>query len=218
MHFKTSALLVTLSACNFGESVAYQYCSTTADPPVTSALSAWVDPEFPLNTAAGWKANGFATGLTRPRGVTFDSAGNLLVVDVGVGIVAFKLNKDGSAASNHTILADLKINHGIALNAHGNVLFARCVRSCFFHLQPSNTLHEAPTRRRGNGHIIPTHSLCQISRRSSTGWVMLRTQPVRYSFRRSFPTTSLWRAGATATSIQKPQRWRLAARKYACST
>jgi glucose/arabinose dehydrogenase len=43
----------------------------------------------------GWQAQLIATGLTAPRGVLFDSSGNLLVVQQGAGVVALEFNDDG---------------------------------------------------------------------------------------------------------------------------
>ncbi|KAH7096098.1 soluble quino protein glucose dehydrogenase [Auriculariales sp. MPI-PUGE-AT-0066] len=88
------------------------------------ASAAWVTPKYKLNTASGWTANGFATGLTKPRGVTIDKLGQLLVVQSGVGIVAYSLNSDGSAAAQKTLLSYTYLNHGIALSTDGATLFA----------------------------------------------------------------------------------------------
>ncbi|KAK7016344.1 soluble quino protein glucose dehydrogenase [Favolaschia claudopus] len=89
-----------------------------------AANAAWTTPKFALNAASGWTAHGFAAGLTSPRGVIFDKLGHLLVVQQGVGIVAFTLNSDGSAASQKTLLSYSFLNHGIALSADETVLFA----------------------------------------------------------------------------------------------
>ena len=82
-------------------------------------------PKYTLNTATGWTANGFANGLTSPRGMIFDKAGHLLVVQSGVGIMAYTLNLDGSAASSKNVLNYTYLNHGIALSTDGATLFAR---------------------------------------------------------------------------------------------
>ncbi|KAF7326136.1 Soluble quino protein glucose dehydrogenase [Mycena kentingensis (nom. inval.)] len=89
-----------------------------------SVSAAWVTPKHTLNTASGWKAEGFASGLTTPRGLIFDSAGNLLAVQQGVGIVGFTLNADGSAKSQKTVLNYTFLNHGIAFSADGKTIFA----------------------------------------------------------------------------------------------
>ncbi|KAH7096097.1 soluble quino protein glucose dehydrogenase [Auriculariales sp. MPI-PUGE-AT-0066] len=91
---------------------------------VNRAFAAWVTPRWTLNTASGWQAHGFASNLTTPRHLTFDNAGNLLVVESGKGVTAFKLNPDGSAASQSTLLSLTSLNTGIALSADGTTLFA----------------------------------------------------------------------------------------------
>lgn len=49
--------------------------------------------------ASGWNTSLVATNLTWPRGMVFDSEGNLLVVDKGVGLLAYKVveNENGGA-------------------------------------------------------------------------------------------------------------------------
>ncbi|KAK7032776.1 soluble quino protein glucose dehydrogenase [Favolaschia claudopus] len=89
-----------------------------------SAHGAWTTPQYPLNTPSGWTANGFASNLTNPRGIAFDKRGHLLVVQSGVGIVAFTLNPDGSAASKRTLLNNTLLNHAVALSNDGSILFA----------------------------------------------------------------------------------------------
>jgi hypothetical protein len=44
----------------------------------------------------GWQAQLVANGLTAPRGVLFDSSGNLLVVQQGAGIVHLEFDDGGS--------------------------------------------------------------------------------------------------------------------------
>ncbi|KZV91095.1 soluble quino protein glucose dehydrogenase [Exidia glandulosa HHB12029] len=89
-----------------------------------SVLAAWVTPKFKLNTASGWTAHGVANGLATPRSLVFDSAGHLLVLEKGTGIVAFTLNSDGSVASKTTVLSYSYPNHGLALSVDGKTLFA----------------------------------------------------------------------------------------------
>jgi glucose/arabinose dehydrogenase len=44
----------------------------------------------------GWQAQLVANGLSSPRGVLFDSSGNLLVVQQGAGIVHLQFDDGGS--------------------------------------------------------------------------------------------------------------------------
>ena len=57
--------------------------------------------------ASGYQAQVVATGLSKPRGLKFDTAGNLLVVEQGSGdLTALSLREDGgcvSVASSTTV-------------------------------------------------------------------------------------------------------------------
>ena len=53
-------------------------------------------PSYPTPVLAeGWEAQLIVTGLTSPRGVTFDSTGALLVVQQGAGVVRITLTDNG---------------------------------------------------------------------------------------------------------------------------
>lgn len=60
--------------------------------------------------AKGWKAQLIATGLSKPRGIKFDSNGALLVVEVGVGITYLNLTDNGGTclfvANNRTLVSN----------------------------------------------------------------------------------------------------------------
>ena len=45
--------------------------------------------------ASGYRAALVATGLTKPRSIEFDSAGNLLVIQAGAGIESLQLQDSG---------------------------------------------------------------------------------------------------------------------------
>src|SRR5271155_1891748 len=59
--------------------------------------------------ASGYSAQVVATGLSKPRGIQFDKAGNLLVIEQGTGsLIALTLNEEGgcvSVRSNATVVA-----------------------------------------------------------------------------------------------------------------
>ncbi|KAF1849745.1 iron reductase domain protein [Cucurbitaria berberidis CBS 394.84] len=86
---------------------------------------------FPVNTAKGWRAVKVAGGLTQPRGLLFDTAGNLLVVQNGLGITAHKIDPNGCFASSKTILTHRNLNHGIVLSQDGKTLYASSATSAF---------------------------------------------------------------------------------------
>ena len=60
-------------------------CSTTLTPTKS------IQPSI----ASGYQAALVATGLTKPRSIEFDSAGNLLVVQAGAGIARLQLQDNG---------------------------------------------------------------------------------------------------------------------------
>ena len=60
-------------------------CSTTLTPTKS------IKPSI----ASGYRAALVATGLTDPRSLQFDNAGNLLVVQAGAGIESLQLQDDG---------------------------------------------------------------------------------------------------------------------------
>lgn len=75
------AALATLVACASGQSS----CPTTLTP--TKSVKPTV--------ASGYRMALVATGLTKPRSIQFDTAGNLLVVQSGSGIVNLALQDNG---------------------------------------------------------------------------------------------------------------------------
>jgi glucose/arabinose dehydrogenase len=81
-----------------------------------------------VSFAKGYTANVVVNKLTKPRGIIFDTEGNLLVVERGVGITAIKLNDLGlncvSAGSKIVVIKSTSLNHGIELSADGKKLYA----------------------------------------------------------------------------------------------
>jgi DNA-binding beta-propeller fold protein YncE len=84
------------------------------------------NPIYPLLTVPGWRAAVITNGLTSPRGIAFDKAGNLLVVQSGKGVSALKLNPTtGCLVSSSWVVNNTALNHGIAFSPDGNTLFVR---------------------------------------------------------------------------------------------
>ncbi len=82
-----------------------------------------LEPKYPFVAAPGISPRVLANGLTRPRGLTLDKHGTLLVVESGLGITRLVL--DETCPATRTILIkDPSLNHGLALNAKGNLLYA----------------------------------------------------------------------------------------------
>ncbi|KAI4280397.1 MAG: hypothetical protein L6R38_004492 [Xanthoria sp. 2 TBL-2021] len=69
-----------------------------------------------------------ATGLTKPRSVAFDTAGNLMVVESGAGVSKLALQDDGgtclSVRERTVVIQNSELNHGLALSRDGSTLYA----------------------------------------------------------------------------------------------
>ncbi|KAL2119698.1 hypothetical protein VTJ04DRAFT_6659 [Mycothermus thermophilus] len=85
----------------------------------------------PPVVAEGWKAQLVATGLSRPRGIKFDSAGNLLVVEPGVGLTRLTFEDYGGTClvvkEKKTIIPEPGLNHGLDLSDDGTTLYVSTV-------------------------------------------------------------------------------------------
>lgn len=70
-------------------------CVAFAQTTCSNALT----PSYSTTVASGYRVGLVATGLARPRGIQFDSAGNLLVVEASRGddpaVSALTLNDEG---------------------------------------------------------------------------------------------------------------------------
>ncbi|KAF2872359.1 cellobiose dehydrogenase-like protein [Massariosphaeria phaeospora] len=86
---------------------------------------------FPTLTVDGWKATKVAGGLTQPRGVIFDTAGHLLLIQNGLGITGHTIGSDGCLTSAKTIITQRNLNHGIALSQDGKSLYASSATTVF---------------------------------------------------------------------------------------
>ncbi|PVH76304.1 iron reductase domain protein [Cadophora sp. DSE1049] len=81
-------------------------------------------PKFSSVLASGWKATKVLGGLTSPRSIIFDMAGNMLVVQSGKGITLHTMTADGCISATKTLIALNSLNHGITLSADGKTLYA----------------------------------------------------------------------------------------------
>jgi glucose/arabinose dehydrogenase len=80
--------------------------------------------KFSSVLASGWKATKVLGGLTSPRSVIFDLAGNMLMVQSGKGISIHTMTADGCMTSSKMLISLNSLNHGIALSADGKTLYA----------------------------------------------------------------------------------------------
>jgi hypothetical protein len=108
---------------------------TTTPGPIQSGMPTSCagvrDFHSPVLTAKGWKAVKVASDLTQPRGIIFDSAGNLLVVQNGLGITAHTIDSNGCLSSQTTVISQRNLNHGIVLSHDGKTLYASSATQVF---------------------------------------------------------------------------------------
>ncbi|OAG37787.1 hypothetical protein AYO21_08030 [Fonsecaea monophora] len=86
--------------------------------------------------ASGYQMQVVATGLSKPRGIRLDNAGNLIVVEQGRGVISVHtLNEDTagcvSVVNSTDITAALGLNHGIELSTDGQTLYASSSEEVF---------------------------------------------------------------------------------------
>jgi glucose/arabinose dehydrogenase len=117
---------------------------------------------FPIDTAKGWKATKVAGGLTQPRGLIFDTANHLLVIQNGLGITAHEIGPDGCFASSKTLVTQRNLNHGIVLSQDGKTLFASSATSVFaWNYDPATMTISGDSKvvisgMASNGHVTRT--------------------------------------------------------------
>ena len=119
--------------------------STTSKPSTTITTSTSTTSTGPINTnigvipascagvsspvfasvlASGWKATKVLGDLTSPRGIIFDTAGNLLIVQSGKGISVHAVSATGCVTSSKMLITLNSLNHGIQLSPDGKTLYA----------------------------------------------------------------------------------------------
>ncbi|KAH6678604.1 soluble quino protein glucose/sorbosone dehydrogenase [Halenospora varia] len=100
-----------------------------------AAATCSLKPSSTPVTAAGWASQLIVQNLRGPRGIIFDSAGNLLVVEQGSGVVHLRF-EDGSGtcldvASKTYLINSTDLNHGIALSNDSRTLYASSSNSVY---------------------------------------------------------------------------------------
>ena len=109
-------LLVT-----FLPALAWAQCSNGPSP------SSGIQPTI----ASGYAWAVATTGLSSPRGLEFDSAGNLLVIEKGNGLSSFKIDDQSQGRdacgitlkNKKTLIDDTGLNHGLALSTDQGAVF-----------------------------------------------------------------------------------------------
>ncbi|PSR84328.1 soluble quino protein glucose/sorbosone dehydrogenase [Coniella lustricola] len=92
-------------------------CPTVLQPPYTAPV-----------TGTGWTSQLIAQNLSTPRGIAFDSAGALLVVQQGVGIQRLTFEDYGGTClvvnGSTVVVENSDLNHAIQISPDGETLYA----------------------------------------------------------------------------------------------
>jgi len=88
---------------------------TTAQTTTAATCSDTLTPSYAApSVAPGYEARLVANGLYKPRGIIFDTNGNLLVVQQGGGIAGLRLSDGGGAclsvAANATVVKNANVS------------------------------------------------------------------------------------------------------------
>ncbi|KAJ4134939.1 hypothetical protein NW768_004548 [Fusarium equiseti] len=118
-------------------------------------------------TAEDWSYGLIANKLRRPRGITFDSKGALIVIDSGNGIIHLELEDGGGTClqvkKKTTLLKQDNLNHGLAISKDGRTLYASSSNDVFaWSYDPSkvqvdnSTVQTLVTNMTNGGHTSRT--------------------------------------------------------------
>lgn len=110
MFFNPQLLAVLVVVTNLNHVTAQTTSASAAGSCPTVLTSSSYDKPV---VGSGYTAQLVVTGLTRPRGIMFDSSGALLVVESGVGITRLTFNDNGGTC--------LVKNRSTSLISHSSV-------------------------------------------------------------------------------------------------
>ncbi|KAL8801406.1 MAG: hypothetical protein Q9182_004470 [Xanthomendoza sp. 2 TL-2023] len=107
-----------------------------ASAPASGTCVSALKPSYPAPALApGYAAQLIATNLTKPRGLSFDKNGHLLVVEQGVGITSLLINEqDGdcvTVSNNVELIKNANLTHGITLSTDAKTLYASSSKAVF---------------------------------------------------------------------------------------
>ncbi|KAK4157054.1 hypothetical protein C8A00DRAFT_12065 [Chaetomidium leptoderma] len=159
-------------------SVSQETTVTTAASSATGCATVLTPSYSAPVVAKGWKAQLVATGLSRPRGIKFDSNGGLLVVEAGARLTHLAFNDNGgtclSVKTNTTVFTDEdvsldthtppQLNHGLELSEDGRTLYVSTSENVDRHMYDPDTMTVTNLTRLvvnmshadGGGHVSRT--------------------------------------------------------------
>ncbi len=70
-------------------------------------------------------------GLTSPRQLVWDSAGNMLMVQSGKGISVHTVGADGCITATKMLVSLNSLNHGLAMSNDGKTLYASSMTTVY---------------------------------------------------------------------------------------
>lgn len=104
--------------------------------------------QYPGITAPGWTATKVKGDMTSPRTVIFDKAGNLLIVESGLGITAHTIDSSGCITSSKTLITQNNLSHGLVLDGNGTILYASSMTSVW------SWTYSSATQTVGNSTVV----------------------------------------------------------------
>jgi glucose/arabinose dehydrogenase len=103
---------------------AHAQSTTTSALPIPTSCSGVSSSRFQYTVSSGWQVTKILGNLKQPRSIVFDSAGQMVVVEVTSGISVHTFGSNGCVNSSKTILSDSSLNHGLSLTPDGKKLYA----------------------------------------------------------------------------------------------
>jgi glucose/arabinose dehydrogenase len=113
-----------VAAATAGALVGETLAQAPAVPPFPASCSGVPAARFPYTLNPAWKVTKVGTGLTQPRTIVFDSAGNMLVLQSTKGLSVSTFAADGCLGTTTMLVSDRALNHGLALSPDGKKLYA----------------------------------------------------------------------------------------------
>lgn len=110
-----------LTCLGLADSQAVVRQATTPIPASCPGVAA--STRYKLSVADGWNYTLIGTGLSKPRGLVFDTEGHLLILQAGFGLTVHTIGANGCIASSKTLIQNNQLNHGLALSPDGKTVY-----------------------------------------------------------------------------------------------